>query len=105
MVLNCGELDCKEVAVYQDRCGCVFCKKHKWHNHGGLRKVFDPLKTPVRFFSARSNDYLEGKREGFVEGQQKAYDGVLVLLKLKIHSEDQQRHLVQKIIELKEELK
>ena len=45
------------------------------------------------------NERLQkAKKQGAVE----AYDKVLNLLKIKIHSEDQQRHLAQKIIELKE---
>ena len=63
MVIRCGELDCKENAIYQDECGCVFCNKHKWHKHSKLTKVFDPF-PKGKFVNARSNDYLEGNAEG-----------------------------------------
>jgi hypothetical protein len=64
MSINCGELDCKENAVWTDRCGCVFCKKHKWRNHGGVKKLVDITSKSAKFYSARSNDYLEGFERG-----------------------------------------
>lgn len=63
MSINCGEINCKEEAEWQDRCGCVFCKKHKHFNHGGIHKIFDPF-PKTKFFNARSNDYLEGIERG-----------------------------------------